>query len=1066
MTTHYIKIQGTSKKTGVPYRIVQSEDGLLHARLIKFNENHDDKGRFAASDSSGGGGDTTNLNQEVTSVGGDSWNQETAVRLEKEYVAAKPSLEAIEKSISDKTTVEGGPDAEDAYVGPPEEWSMVGDQLAADIETYYKEHELQNVLDSEIENWSSEHAPQEAKSMVANQFENKSDQEWAKDAIKEWRAQREEAGLPRVPYTDQQLLDAVNLNYDPDKWISGQGMGQLSIEFADDKLANPDTRDDNQGTLPGVSPPEWDKSFTKEMRNSLEGDLTTAFDKASTEALDKLEPPDYLKDSAQEYLDEAWSSMEDEQKFNYAKNNTSYIDDIVDNSLTETRPVTVPNKFDPLNETTGVDYKSTQDFARYVSLERATQVIENRGLTKGDHETTLDYVKRMEAALWQGWKGSSTSSSGLLMQAATADELGGRLNLDRIKGATDLESIIKQADDNYRQIGGYAGVKAYIRGKWETTQYLLDKSGNNTLELYRAVGMHPGNLGAVLDGSTEGRSDYYSRLPDMKTVRNGAASTTTNKEIANGWGSNSAQSVRVVLRSKVPRTAALSIPAYGQNVFGEKEVVIAGTAWHGWDAWKGKAPDFHDVPMKSGGIAKAMGKDILIDLFAMTAGEPNWLSGEGKALQKLPAIRAKHRMLHQVRNMGKFNPDHDERGRFASGGSLGTGNTTIFQNIDDALLWANTAPISEVIKSVVKSQPFRDAVVLAVAGLVTYAASDPAIMQHVQSMASDMGITIGQSADTLRSVFTGLRSLLMKAKDDPKIAVYDRIIAALKKIEDDQVGKFNENHDERGRFSSNDSRGDAATGTGITREAAQDSARQVCKDLSFDVNRVDISSESKTFMLNGVSLFYAGSAEINKGQDGRITLYTPHLSLESVDGVVAHEIEHEKFQAVMDAKQEEQKAVMTDPGPAPDPNGRYYWQKQGGAAAVMTPDGSLREPYDKKYPIYQKMWEVLEQHSYQKFADSDGVSNYSAEYWKAWREGGSPLGGSPVDTKLAFHETLAEMARIKYTTGKFPDHLGSVAGGNWKPSSAARAKMGDPQGHKIWRDLFRAVTDLYPKVRK
>jgi hypothetical protein len=37
------------------------------------------------------------------------------------------------------------------------------------------------------------------------------------------------------------------------------------------------------------------------------------------------------------------------------------------------------------------------------------------------------------------------------------------------------------------------------------------------------------------------------------------------------------------------------LPAYGVNIQGEHEVVIAGTAWKGWDAWYGSAPDVGKV---------------------------------------------------------------------------------------------------------------------------------------------------------------------------------------------------------------------------------------------------------------------------------------------------------------------------------------------------------------------------------------------------------------------------------------------------------------------------------------
>jgi len=46
----------------------------------------------------------------------------------------------------------------------------------------------------------------------------------------------------------------------------------------------------------------------------------------------------------------------------------------------------------------------------------------------------------------------------------------------------------------------------------------------------------------------------------------------------------------VVVRARVPRTAVISVPAYGKNIHEEKEVVVAGTSWKAWDAWYQKAP--------------------------------------------------------------------------------------------------------------------------------------------------------------------------------------------------------------------------------------------------------------------------------------------------------------------------------------------------------------------------------------------------------------------------------------------------------------------------------------------
>ena len=46
-----------------------------------------------------------------------------------------------------------------------------------------------------------------------------------------------------------------------------------------------------------------------------------------------------------------------------------------------------------------------------------------------------------------------------------------------------------------------------------------------------------------------------------------------------------------------PRTAALSIPAYGINIHTEHECVIAGTAWAAYDVWNKPAPTFENFPL-------------------------------------------------------------------------------------------------------------------------------------------------------------------------------------------------------------------------------------------------------------------------------------------------------------------------------------------------------------------------------------------------------------------------------------------------------------------------------------
>ena len=306
-----------------------------------------------------------------------------------------------------------------------------------------------------------------------------------------------------------------------------------------------------------------------------------------------------------------WQQMTDLQKLSWAK---AYADQML-----EKPSIPLPEKFDPLGKDTynaGKDYRRTQVLARAMSNERSAQVILDRGLAhvgeivgtaKGSPEWKAaaaermrEYVADMDKRLWSDWKSSSTSEGGELLQVAIADELGARLRTDHFKDGRP-DKIIARANDRYAPIGGYEGVKAYVRAKWETTQYLLDKADLQKLQLYRAVNIPVSESEAVEITGEPGAINpvrRWTRYPNVTVARNGAASMTAKPSVANEWNG---QTNRVVLRAEVPRTAVVSVPAYGINITEEQEVVVAGTGWVGWDAWKEDAPEFDTVPLGAKG---------------------------------------------------------------------------------------------------------------------------------------------------------------------------------------------------------------------------------------------------------------------------------------------------------------------------------------------------------------------------------------------------------------------------------------------------------------------------------
>ena len=551
------------------------------------------------------------LHPEVVEVGGDEWNKQTAIRLEHEYQDAKPKMDAL---LEDYAWGEDTGEDEDQEIDgdedymsdePPEEWDHLPGGVQEKVAVEYYNNKLQDYIDGEVSNWQeSGGALDEAKSTLA------ATTDFQYEAIKEWMTGMDDSGEGAVAWTETEfpfeyldIADNISLYYASD----GQGTGSLKVSFSDTglhELGKKLKEDPKQLTLEGVKEPQYDKLLTKEMRIELTTMLKAKFQKAAEEKAPDLEAPEYLTDQAQEFMKENWEEhMSAEDKFGFAKYSTPIVNDLIQEieqekaEKGEHAEVTgVPNKYDPLNLTSGKDYRKTQKLARHLSISRAEEVFEERGIKLGMGMNAKKSLARLDHTLWDMWKASSTSEEGQLLQVATADELGGRLNQRTGRGGdTELipDKIAKKADADYKQYGGYKGIKAYVRAKWETTQFLLDKAGHNELELYRGISLEPEPYQEAAAYAVPVFD--YKHVPHIHVVRNGAASTSVSASVANNWSSDDQ---RIVLRAKIPRTAAVSVPAYGINVKSEQEVVVAGTAWKAWDAWIKKAPSFTDVPLE------------------------------------------------------------------------------------------------------------------------------------------------------------------------------------------------------------------------------------------------------------------------------------------------------------------------------------------------------------------------------------------------------------------------------------------------------------------------------------
>lgn len=289
-------------------------------------------------------------------------------------------------------------------------------------------------------------------------------------------------------------------------------------------------------------------------------------------------------------------------------------------------------------------------------------------------------------------------------------------------------------------------------------------------------------------------------------------------------------------------------------------------------------------------------------------------------------------------------------------------------------------------------------------------------------------------------------------------------------------------------------------------------AAQVAKKLDFDPAQIHISDESKTFELNGKTMHYAGWATQPKdpyletnpdgskqtvgGGIGTVTLFTPHVGDDpaSIAGVAAHEIAHQKFNALLSDKNIDSLKMPYDPEYGRDPewvtfdpaNPAHAAMKEGGALVsspqddgtvkirqpgFMRPDGTLNEPYASKYPAYQAYTKAM-MPMISDFAKSDGVSDYSKEYWQGVQ---TPVERSfinangaeqkyttaSIPVESAFHETLAEITRLKHSNQPiYHKKLGEVDG---KPVYFSTSKKGlKPE----WSKLYKAVNENWKRRNK
>lgn len=294
----------------------------------------------------------------------------------------------------------------------------------------------------------------------------------------------------------------------------------------------------------------------------------------------------------------------------------------------------------------------------------------------------------------------------------------------------------------------------------------------------------------------------------------------------------------------------------------------------------------------------------------------------------------------------------------------------------------------------------------------------------------------------------------------------------------------NEARDERGRWTGS---GPHPSGVAVAvldpknidkADAIAKIAAGAAKELDFDPKFITVSDEHRTFTLNGKELSYAGAAFLDSHTvNPEIAVYTPHVTTDNTPGVIAHEIAHQKYQAFLNDYRHEYEAMQSDPdykrtlSTWSEPTADGTITRIGGADKFMKPDGSLHEPYASRYPAYTLYQETQGKQLEAEYAKSDGVSGYSRDWWDArgtvkdheyvkdstTGEKGTYRSAAATSDQ-AMHETIAEIARIRYETKLNKDaHEANVKyikdhGGTWTA-----------ENEKEWRSNQQSITHIVRK---
>lgn len=179
--------------------------------------------------------------------------------------------------------------------------------------------------------------------------------------------------------------------------------------------------------------------------------------------------------------------------------------------------------------------------------------------------------------------------------------------------------------------------------------------------------------------------------------------------------------------------------------------------------------------------------------------------------------------------------------------------------------------------------------------------------------------------------------------------------------------------------------------TAAERTRMQASVEKVAARDGFDPNIVTVYDRAPVLGVgDSVGL---GQGAYNPAT-GKIALFLDHSTVAANEGALTHEAQHARYDVVEKAFRQE----LRDARAASDLSVEHH----------SDDFGALKPGLEAKYPTYAALYPFIGSHnSHVAVMRDDGISKYSANYWRMAME------GHGVDGLLASDETLAEVARVR-----------------------------------------------------